>query len=497
VWADEFEGTSVDQTKWEFQIGDGRAYGLPSGWGNNELQWYRAENATVENGQLTITAKREPFETKAYTSVRMRTANKGEWKYGRFEMRAKLPLGQGIWPAFWMLPTDSIYGGWAASGEIDIMELVGHEPSRVVGTIHYGGSWPQNVFTNASYSLPNGTFADEFHRFAIEWEPGEMRWYVDGVHYQTQSNWWTTGGRFPAPFDQRFHLLLNLAVGGNWPGSPNEITVFPQTMVVDYVRVYRSLNQAPRVTIAGPAERVLPGARLTLTADATDADGTVEKVEFFQGDAKLGEATKSPYELTLAKVFEGCYAIRAAARDNCGTGVKSETVNLTVGSCAQAPYLMTPAVVPGTIEAENFDLGGQGVAYNDRNPQANNGDQSGNNYRTTEGVDIQPTNDTGGGHNIGWIEAGEWLEYLVEIKESSAYSIAARVASPNAGGSLIVEVDGKDMTGAMSVPTTGGWQNWTTITKGDVRLAAGVHTLRVVFPSGGFNLNKLTISGPN
>lgn len=239
AWSDEFDGSTVDANKWEFQIGDGRAYGLPSGWGNNELQYYRAENAMVEGGFLSITAKVEPFENKPYTSARLRTRLKGDWTYGRFEMRAKLPTGQGLWPAFWMLPTDSVYGGWAASGEIDIMELVGREPNKVHGTLHYGRAWPDNVSSGTSYSLKEGAFADDFHLFAIEWEPDQIRWYVDHVHYQTQTQWWSAGGPFPAPFNQRFHLLLNVAVGGNWPGPPDETTVFPQTMVVDYVRVYR------------------------------------------------------------------------------------------------------------------------------------------------------------------------------------------------------------------------------------------------------------------
>jgi beta-glucanase (GH16 family) len=238
VWSDEFNGTGVDQSKWEFQLGDGTAYGIP-GWGNNELQWYRQENAVTENGFLIITAKRESFVGYAYTSTRMRTRNKGDWKYGRIEMRAKLPFGKGIWPAFWLLPTDNVYGGWAASGEIDIMELVGHEPHKTHGTLHYGGQWPNNTSSGAFYTLPAGKFSDDFHVFALEWKPGEMRWYVDNVHYQTQTSWWSAGGPFPAPFDQRFHILLNVAVGGNWPGAPDASTVFPQRLEVDYVRVYQ------------------------------------------------------------------------------------------------------------------------------------------------------------------------------------------------------------------------------------------------------------------
>ncbi len=237
VWQDEFNGTQLDLTKWESQVGDG----CPAlcGWGNNELEYYRTQNAAVASGLLTITAKRENFGGRSYTSARLRTKNRGDWKYGRIEMRAKMPIGRGLWPAFWMLPTDEVYGTWAASGEIDILEYLGHQPNQVFGTLHYGGTYPNNQFTSNLFTLGSGNFNSGFHDFALEWEPCEQRWYVDGVLYATQKNWNSTGGPYPAPFDQRFHLLLNLAVGGNLPGPPDASTVFPQTLVVDYVRVYQ------------------------------------------------------------------------------------------------------------------------------------------------------------------------------------------------------------------------------------------------------------------
>ncbi|MCP3918669.1 MAG: family 16 glycosylhydrolase [bacterium] len=237
VWEDDFSGTTLDPTRWGPQIGTG----CPDlcGWGNSELQYYRAENATVSGGRLTITAKEEPFGGRQYTSARLRTKNLGDFERGRFEMRAKLPIGRGLWPAFWLLPTDSVYGVWAASGEIDVMENVGHDPDRVIGTIHYGDSYPGNTSSGGSYTLPSGTFHDDFHVFAIEWDDSEMRWYVDGNLYSTKTFWWSSGGPYPAPFDQRFYILLNLAVGGTLPGSPDASTQFPQTFEVDYVRVYQ------------------------------------------------------------------------------------------------------------------------------------------------------------------------------------------------------------------------------------------------------------------
>ena len=240
------------------------------GGGNNEAQCYldRPENLWVDGEYLHIKAVREDVRGPAvvdddpaysrndtsgsgiYSSARVRSKQKGDWRYGRFEIRAKLPSGQGTWPAIWMLPTDNVYGGWAASGEIDIMEAVNLKVGgerRVYGTLHYGGNWPNNVNSGEPYLLPGeANPADDFHVYAAEWEQGEIRWYVDGDHFatQTQAGWYTLANLSDAaaPFNQRFHMILNLAVGGAWAGNVNDKgineAVFPQEMVVDYVRVY-------------------------------------------------------------------------------------------------------------------------------------------------------------------------------------------------------------------------------------------------------------------
>jgi beta-glucanase (GH16 family) len=236
VWQDEFDGTALDLTKWEFEVN-------ARGGGNNELQYYVTNNAQVRNGQLNIEARAEkytgPEGTRDYTSSRIRTKRKGDWLYGRFDFRAKLPKGRGIWPAIWMMPTDEKYGGWPHSGEIDIMELLGQESAKVYGTLHYSRTGGRHTYTGTNTTLATGSFADDFHVFRLDWETNAMRWYVDDRLYQTQTNWQSRANSFPAPFDQRFHLILNLAVGGNWPGNPNATTTFPQAMTIDYVRVYR------------------------------------------------------------------------------------------------------------------------------------------------------------------------------------------------------------------------------------------------------------------
>lgn len=241
TWSDEFDGSTgatPDSTKWSFDIGGG-------GWGNNELQTYtaRAANARVEGGSLVITALKETFTgpdriKRNYTSARLLTKNKFTQTYGRFEARIKVPYGQGIWPAFWMLGNDLDTAGWPKCGEIDIMEHIGKEPSIVHGTLH-GPGYSGAKGVSASYSLPSSQkFTDDYHAFAVEWEPSVIRFYVDGALYKTRTPAdLPSGGAWV--FNHPFFIILNVAVGGSWPGHPDTTTVFPQLMLVDYVRVYQ------------------------------------------------------------------------------------------------------------------------------------------------------------------------------------------------------------------------------------------------------------------
>ncbi len=236
VWHDEFDKPRLDEDKWNAYIGGG-------GFGNRELQFYHRDNVEVQNGNLIITAKRGFFMSHPYTSGMITTQGKASWQYGRFEFRVRLPYGQGIWPAIWMLPDDpDIFGTWPVSGEIDILELVGHEPNVAHGYLHYGDP---HTYTGTSFTLPEGDFSYDFHVFALEWEPEEFRWYIDGELIQTQTEWFSTNvlrGEeypYPAPFNKPFYLRINVAAGGNWPGPPDETTEFPQKMYIDYVRVFQ------------------------------------------------------------------------------------------------------------------------------------------------------------------------------------------------------------------------------------------------------------------
>ena len=239
-WQDEFDGAALNRDDWNVELHE-------PGWVNNELQSYvdSPENIYLEDGKLVL----KPVETKnadgtvSYTSGRVNTQNKHDFKYGIFEARAKVPEGQGFLPAFWMMPTnENLYGQWPRCGEIDIMEVLGNDTTRSYGTLHYGN--PHNQ-SQAGCTLTEGSFSDEYHTFAVEWEPDRISWYVDGVMIHTENDWYSaTEGQgeitYPAPFDQPFYIILNLAVGGNWPGSPDETTdIAGSAFYVDYVRVYQ------------------------------------------------------------------------------------------------------------------------------------------------------------------------------------------------------------------------------------------------------------------
>jgi beta-glucanase (GH16 family) len=279
VWSDEFEGDALDRSKWDCDLGNGfyddRNQTWVPGWGNEELQHYTddEENISVRDSCVTIRALPSSQHDCGYTSARLKTrARDGRVlfakRYGRFEFRARVPWGKGLWPALWMLPAADLYGGWAASGEIDLMEIVGEQPEQVLSSLHFGSAAPRRTLITATHPLPPGQLVSGWHTYAVEWEPGEIRFDVDGVPTCRYDHWWSCGiardGQgveaaceadlhpWPAPFDQPFYLIMNVAVGGNFPGKPNAETRFPAELVVDWVRVYDKVGGYGPATPRGP-----------------------------------------------------------------------------------------------------------------------------------------------------------------------------------------------------------------------------------------------------
>ncbi|MGB3181013.1 MAG: carbohydrate-binding protein [Cyclobacteriaceae bacterium] len=361
VWQDEFNGSISPD--WVFETGTGSG-----GWGNNELQYYRRENATIENNALVITARRENYGGRQYTSSRMKTQGRKSWKYGRIEARIAMPSFTGVWPAFWMLGDNITSVGWPACGEIDIMEHVNTEQATH-GTIH----WQDNNGNYANYGGYTGTNVTAYHTYAIEWNSSSIKWFLDGVQYHEVNI--QNGVNGTSEFHNNFFIILNMAIGGNWPGFNVDNGAFPAKMYVDYVRVYKD-------------------------GGSTGGGG---------------------------------------------------------GGFAQR------------IEAENFAL------------------QSGQ---------MQTENCSEGGQNVGWLANGGWLVYDVNLPYSGAYEVQYRVASPNGGGGIQLEkAGGSPVYGQVSVPNTGGWQNWTTVSH-TVNLSAGQQQLAIYIPSAGYNINWLRFSSP-
>jgi beta-glucanase (GH16 family) len=331
VWADEFNGAAgspVDGSKWKFDTGG-------SGWGNNERQYYTdsTSNAAMDGqGNLVITARRENpnnyqchYGRCEYTSARLLTAGKFAQAYGRFEARIKIPRGQGLWPAFWMLGNDIGTNPWPNSGEIDIMENVGKEPNMVYGTLHGPGySGGSAISSGRSNPTP---YADAFHTYAVDWEPNAVTWYVDGQQYARKTPADIRGNRWV--YDHPFFMLLNVAVGGYWPGDPDGSTQMPQTMTVDYVRVYGYNNGGNPPPPPGGGNQItgLAGKCIDIAA-ANSADGT--QVQLYTCNGTAAQKWTRAADGTI-RALGKCLDVRAAGTAD-GTRVQLYTCN---GSAAQ------------------------------------------------------------------------------------------------------------------------------------------------------------------
>ncbi|HKS43250.1 MAG TPA: glycoside hydrolase family 16 protein [Blastocatellia bacterium] len=314
VWSDEFDGpagSAPNSSKWGYDIGGG-------GWGNKELETYtnRTQNASLDgDGNLVIQAIKETFTgsdriTRDYTSARLLTKGKFEQRYGRFEARMKLPFGQGIWPAFWMLGDDIDNVGWPRSGEIDIMENIGREPAIAHGTLHGPGYSGGNGLTG-SYTLPNDQrFSDAFHVFAVEWEPNAIRFYVDKNLYGTKTQADVPAGNRWV-YDHPFFIIMNVAVGGIWPGNPDSSTQFPQVMKVDYVRVYADARTIPAITSVSIKKK-----DLIVTGENFDAETVIllngKKQKTARDDQNLSSLTGKK----MAKKIDSGQAVKIQVRNS-------------------------------------------------------------------------------------------------------------------------------------------------------------------------------------
>jgi len=336
VWEDDFDGSELDGTSWEIQTGNGAEEGIP-GWGNNELQYYQADNIAVEDGLLTIEARAEDANGFGYSSGRIRTQGKVDFTFGRVEARIKVPSGQGLWSAFWLLGTDpSVYGQWAAKGEIDILEK--YLPGFFSSAIHYGSYFPQNQSVVGNYDEVD--IADDFHVFAVEWDAQYIRFFVDGTnfytinsdtyynyYYKNRNEGFVLGGD-SAPFDQDHHILLNLAVGGNLPGAPSDPSVFPAQMQVDYVRLYSCPVSAD--TGVGCKNSIDEVDEYINFDVAPDAPVLSSEVIYNNGIATLFPGTNVERELALA-VYDGGGFSATEVPDENGT-IVINVVNAEGGS---------------------------------------------------------------------------------------------------------------------------------------------------------------------
>lgn len=465
VWCDEFDVDGLpDSDKWSYDVGGG-------GWGNNELQYYTEadlDNARVEDGNLFITAIKEQIGTREYSSARLVSKYRGDWLYGRIQIKAKMPSGRGLWSALWMLPTDWRYGGWPDSGEIDIMEYVGYDEDRVHGTIHTG-AYNHGLGTQIGFSKVVPLVEEEFKIYEMVWEPGKIDLYIDGVKFAyfgynpnanvdiENSDAW--------PFDQRFHLIMNIAVGGNWGGLQGiDNTIFPQSMVIDYVRVYQKdyagMDQAAPSPISSLALQEVTNSSIQIKWNHATDDVMVKQYDIFLNGSLKASTTVNGIFLTGLQP-ETEYNIDVIAVDFADN--RSDNTSLVVST------LPVP-LVTDVIQAEF--------------------------YTEMSGIQIQDTLDEGGGKNVGWIDSGDFLTYRLRVEEAGTYRIIYRVASESGGAEIRLNLSFSTLA-TTPIAATGGWQVWTDVTSEEFQLQTGVYTFTIRANIGGFNLNYFTFEKVN
>jgi beta-glucanase (GH16 family) len=452
VWSDEFDYKGLpDSTKWSYNVGG-------HGWGNDELEYYtkdRLDNARVENGMLTIEARKEAYKGMNYTSARLVTAGKGDWLYGRIEVRAKLPKGKGTWPAIWMLSSDWTYGGWPESGEIDIMEHVGYDPD----VIHFSTHCKDYYFKIGTQktSVMRAPLTDSvFYTYAMEWYPDRIDGYVDDSLYFTIKNEHQGWTRWP--FDKPFHLILNVAVGGSWGGVMGiDDSIWPQKMEVDYVRVYKYVSEKDVEAPTAPTNLVAETAsnRVSLSWQPAYDNYGVKEYEIYCNDKSVGKSIQHNFEVKGLKPSKA-YNFKVVALDwenNASIALEGKFSTTS----------LVKNIVPGKIEAEN--------------------------YIDESGTIMERTADTLGGYNLGRIEPGDWMEYEVEVKKAGTFSILYRAASERKDAKIeLLAADGK-LICETPISNTHGWQTWQTFTSSNFWLKAGKQKVKLRVTGDRINLN--------
>lgn len=494
VWQDEFNNGIGPN--WRFETGNGA-----SGWGNNELQYYRRENATVENGALVITAKREDFGGYRYTSARMTTQGLANFRFGKIEARIKLPRRTGLWPAFWMLGSNINTVSWPASGEIDIMEQVNTNP-EIHGTVH----WQGTNGGHASYGGFTNVDTTAWHDYAIEWDPNSIRWFVDGRQYHVIDIANGVGGT--EEFQRDFFLLLNMAVGGNWPGFNIDESALPAKMYVDHVRVYKAASSAAANswTTRSPNGLVI---RHQASRGRVDSAGSVNP--FNDGNWRMVTGLAGSGVSFQSVNYPNAYLRHRNGEvwldNNDGSNLFRQ----------DATFIQQPGLLDGNgVSFQSHNLRDRWLRHrgsllfvepiNDAQARSdatfsNTGALTGSaafsatlqadGFAQQSGMQLEPS--TEGGQNLGYIEAHDWVVWNVNLPSSGTYTVEYRVASQSGGGNLQLEKAGAvPVYGTLAVPSTGGWQNWTTISH-RVTLEGGQQQIAVKALAGGWNLKSVRI----
>jgi len=459
VWSDEFNGNSLDKNKWNIDIGVGQ-----QGWGNQERQYYtdNAENLFVADGKLIFKSSKQVRTTNGwesrFNSGKVTSSNKYSWKYGRIDFLVKLPLGQGYWPALWMMPQKSVYGGWALSGEIDVMEAKGRLPNGSSGALHFGGAWCQqpcdgNTYLHGDYSFPAGVSIDKFNVYTLIWETNRLSWYVNGNRFLTVTNdrWYTkTAPDNPlAPFDQEFFIIMNLAIGGHFDNflEPSDAEL-GRTMEIDYVRVYKPGSSNVNRTIS-----------VTHNGNGTVKNGDTEinsgsPFEVQSGaNVTLTLTPGSGYEVTDIKI-DG-QSITPENSIALGSVTSNQTVEVTFAKRIN---------VPGAFNA---------TAYSKKSSE------------------IVATTDDNGTY-VGYLINNSTLEYLINVNQAGAYKFSAKIATEGDGRQISI-YNGNSTTALATLPVekTSNWYAWSTA-NANITLPAGDMTLRLV-ANGAVNIEDITV----